>query len=66
MSWFPMTLQADLARRQTRFGAHTPALPYVDDLQQLTELSLTTPEAIITQAAILPDLLLAYRKHIRL
>jgi len=30
------------------------------------ELSLATPEAITTQAAILPDLLLAYRKHIRL
>ena len=30
------------------------------------ELSLATPEAITTQAAILPDLLLAYRKHIGL
>jgi len=30
------------------------------------ELSLATPEAITTQAAILPDLLFVYRKHIRL
>jgi 2-polyprenyl-3-methyl-5-hydroxy-6-metoxy-1,4-benzoquinol methylase len=47
-------------------GAHRPVLPYADGQQQLMELSLATPEAITTQAAILPDLLLAYRKHIRL
>jgi SAM-dependent methyltransferase len=49
-----------------RFDAHTPVLPCADGQQQSMELSLTTPEVITTQAAILPDLLLGYRKRIRL